>query len=639
MNKKFTAILLCAAVLASVFSSCAASGSLPADASQDSAQTVSAAGVSTAAEALGIDSGKYQDIESKADLNTQNKITLNGSSASVSGTGASVNGADITISAPGTYLVTGTLDDGQLTVNCTQDENVYVVLNGAHITCKDSAAIYVQQAKNTYVIALSGTENILEDGSSYSGLDENDEPDAALFSKDDLIVGGGGKLTVQANYKDGIKSKDDLVISGTDLEISAADDGIVGKDSVAVVKADSLRITAQSDGIKSSNDTDAEKGNIGIFSGNFTIDAQTDGIQAENSLYIENGDFSIITGGGSGNASTKTEAWGQWGGAQTASGETASGKGLKAASVLSISNGTFSIDSSDDAVHSNDTVNIKDGAFSISAGDDGIHADTALHIQGGTIDISKCYEGLEAVELTIDGGTVTLISSDDGLNAAGGSDGSSIGGRPGENSFSSSSNANITINDGYIYIDADGDGIDSNGSIAVNGGTVVVNGPADGGNGALDYENSCSINGGVLVAAGMSAMAQCPGEDSEQNSVMVNLDAGQEAGTLFTITDEENNVILAFIPSKSYNSVVFSSPDLQTNRTYTVCTGGTASGDAENGLYSNASCSGTEEADSFTVNAVVTTLGNAGMGSPGGNMQGDKHGRGEEQMGEPPQGR
>lgn len=601
-------------------SSSSSSDSLSSNSSSSSSSALSTA--TTAAEALGIDISKYENIESKADLKTSNIITLNNSSVECANNCATVNGSHITITKSGTYIISGTLDDGQITVNLTEDENVYLVLKNANITCKDSSPINIQSAKNTYVIALTDTENSLTDGASYTSLDENSEPDACLFSKDDLIVGGGGTLNVTANYKDGIKSKDDLIISGNKISITSTDDGIVGKDSVAIVKCDSLTIKSSSDGIKSTYDTDTQAGNIGIFNGNINITAATDGIQAENSLYIENGTFNITTGDGSKNSSTSNDNWGQWGNAQTTSTETTSAKGLKANYTLDISGGTFTIDSSDDSVHSNDTVNIKGGTFEISSGDDGVHADTNLNVSDGTINITKCYEGLEASKITIDGGNIHAVCSDDGINAGGG-DGSATG-RPGENNFQSGVSAEVTINDGFIYIDSSGDGLDSNNLLTINGGTIIVNGPEDGGNSALDFDGSATISGGTLIAAGMSQMAQQPGSSSTQNNVMINLTSTQQAGTMINITDSDGKAIMSFTSAKSFNSIVYSSPELKTNSDYTINLGGSCDGTNNDGLYTDGTYSGGTQYETFSTSSVCTTVGQfSGMGGMqgGGGMQ------------------
>lgn len=631
--KKITAAAVAVLIVSASFSGCSQTDSSSGENSSsfsETSETTSAGSsgtvFSTVAEALDIDISKYSDIESKADLSTKNIITLNGASAECENNCANINAGDITITKEGTYIFSGTLDDGQITVDLKNDENVYLVLKNADITCKDSSAINIQSSKNTYVIALSNTENTLTDGDSYTSLDDSGEPDACLFSKDDLIVGGGGALTVNANYKDGIKSKDDLIISGNKINVTSADDGIVGKDSVAIVKAESLSVNSQSDGIKSSYDTDTEKGSIGIFDGNISIVSQTDGIQAENSLYIENGSFNIKTGGGSENSSTSNENWGYWGNEQTADTESTSAKALKASYTININDGSFSIDSSDDSIHSNEAVNIASGTFELSSGDDGIHADSNLSINGGTINIRQCYEGIEGSVITIDAGDINVISGDDGINAAGG-DGSATD-RMGANKFSSGT-GEIAINGGYIYVDAQGDGIDSNGNMIISGGTIVVNGPEGSGNTALDFDGSASISGGFLVASGMSQMAEQLSGDSSQNNVMINFTETIPAGELLNISDSTGNSVLTYSPSKSCNSIIFSSSELKSDETYTISTGGSCNGESKNGVYSDGTYSGGSEYDSFTVSSVCTTVGQSSMGQGGMGKGGMNNGAGK----------
>lgn len=633
---KIFSFILAAVMAVFCFGGCSGSSGSKDNSQKENSDTVSqssqpsgSSAKAAAAEALGIDISKYEDLEAKADLNSGNSITLNGSTASCENNCAKISGGNITITKKGSYIISGTLNDGCITVNLTEDENVYLVLNGADITCSDGCAINIQSAKNAYVIAGTGTENTLTDGSAYSGLDESGEPDACLFSKDDLMVGGGGSLTVNANYKDGIKSKDDLIISGNKITVTAADDGIAGKDSVAVVKAERLTVSSQSDGIKSAN-TDGERGNIGIFSGNIEITALTDGIQAENSLYIEDGALTLNTGGGSANASQKSEGWGRWGGEQTEEADATSAKALKAGALICINGGSLVIDSSDDSVHSNGDVAVAGGSMEFASGDDGIHADGSLTVSGGTINITKSYEGLEGSLITLDGGDIKVSADDDGINAAGG-DGSQSD-RPGAGGFSSDT-GEVVINGGSLYVSAGGDGLDSNGTMTVNGGAVIVNGPANDGNGAIDYEVSAEINGGVLIAVGMSGMAEQFGENSSQNNVMVNLTYTQTAGELINISDENGESLVTFAPEKSWNSVVYSSAQLEAGKSYTLSTGGSCTGESKNGLYSGGEYSGGEAQESFTVSSTVTTVGTAGGmgggmpggmggGMPGGDMRG-----------------
>ena len=246
-----------------------------------------------------------------------------------------------------------------------------------------------------------------------------------------------------------------------------------------------------------------------------------------------------------------------------------SGKGLEANDSIRIADGTYTVTSEDDSIHSNGYTTIVGGSFTLSSGDDGIHSDGETTISGGTVDITESYEGIEGQAVTITGGTISLKASDDGLNAAGGNDQSGYGSMMDE--FAADENAMITISGGTLYINAEGDGIDSNGNLEISGGTITVDGPTNGGNGALDYNGTATITGGTIVAVGASSMAENFTE-ATQGAIMVNFTQSFNGGDV-TVTDSNGNVLFTFTASKSFNSVVVSSPDLKKGETYTVSVG------------------------------------------------------------------
>ena len=411
-------------------------------------------------------SPKNHDLKSDWDQDTATKINLNGSSATVDGAGAAASGGVITISAAGTYVVSGILTDGQIVVDATGDDRVHLILNGADITNRTGAAIYAPLCDKLILTLAEGTNNTVTDGGSnytYSQID-NEEPNAAIFAKNDLTINGAGTLTVNAGFNNGIGTKDDLLIIGGNFIINAANHGLRGNDSIGIVSG-AFNITAGSDGIRTNNDTDDEKGWIIVEDGVFDIKAAKDGIQAENTLTIINGVFNITSGGGSANAPARVSerfAGGAGGGGrangaggqpptdgqspmsgqapisgqllqpQTAATETddesTSTKALKASKQVNIIGGDFTVDAEDDGIHSNGDIFISGGKFSIKTGDDGIHADNAVVVSGGDIDISLCYEGIESLGITISGGNVSIIASDDGLNAAAGESSDIFGG-------------------------------------------------------------------------------------------------------------------------------------------------------------------------------------------------------------------
>lgn len=562
-----------------------------------------------------------KDLDSTFNLETASRISFEGTSTVISGEGLIADGNIITISAPGTYVVSGTISDGQIIVNAGDEEDVVVVLNGVNLTNTTTAPIYVMNADKTVITLAEGTTNTITDAKNYVFTDtETDEPNAAIFSKDDLTINGTGTLIVNGNYNHGIFSKNDLKIISGAINITSVNDAIKGKDLVAVLGAD-ITINAGGDGIQSSNAEDASKGFVLIEDGIFNITAGTDAIQAETSLLIKAGEFTVVTGGGSANSSTSSSTWGSWGGkggpGQTTSAETdsASAKGIKAEKIITIDGGTFKIDSSDDSIHSNQDIIINGGTIEISSGDDGVHADKSLTINSGDLYIAKSYEGLEGGSITINGGNLHVGSMDDGINTSGGNDSSALGGRPGQNGFDSSDGSSLTINDGYLFINADGDGIDSNGDIIMSAGTVVVYGPTNNGNGSLDYAGTFTLTGGSLLAAGSSGMAQSVGENSTQNTFFVNLTTSIPAETLIHVESSKGTDILTFKSEKTLSSIVYSSSLLEVGETYTIYSGGTSTGVEKDGVYEGGSYSGGTLITSFTMTDSITSVG-----STGGNM-------------------
>ena len=404
--------------------------------------------------------------EAADDYTFDNQITyivLNGTSISVTGTGVTTTGAVATITAPGTYSVSGSLTNGQLVVDAATSDKVKVMLNGANIVSAANAPLHVKSADKVILYLTPGTENALADGST-------NELDGTLYSAVKLSVWGTGSLTVTGNADGGIVSEGGMILK----------------------------------------------------------------------------------------------------------------------------EGTYQVTATESTIKSNKNLIIDGGTYTLAAGNDGIHGEESLTFNGGDIVITKSEEGVESAEITINSGTsIQLTSSDDGLNASSGDD---------------TSDNHFYMKGGYLYINASGDGIDSNGYIEMTDGVIVVNGPTQNMNGAIDYDRTFNISGGLLVAVGSSGMVQAPSTTSTQNSVKVSFNSNKAANQLLHVQDTNGNNILTFSPAKSYQSLVLSSPALAKGSAYSVYLGGSSTGTATNGLYENGAYTAGTQSGSFTVSSAVTNL-------------------------------
>lgn len=367
-----------------------------------------------------------RDLEQTYDESAAEKITLSGSE-------------DVEITNEGVYVLSGSLENATVVVNVKDDEKVQLVLNGVTITNENKAAILVVNADKVFLTTGKGSKNTITTSGEFETYGDISNIDAAIFSKDDLTINGLGTLSVSAGNGHGIVSKNDLRITGSTINVTAAEHGLSGKDAVKICDG-TINITAGEKGIKSKNSDEEGKGLVYICGGNITISAGTEGIEG-----------------------------------------------------------------------------------------------TKLYIKGGEIDIT---------------------AKDDGLNAASKFD----------------EDIELEISGGKVHINANGDGIDSNGSILVSGGETYVSGSVSDGDGALDYETTATITGGTFVAAGMSGMAENFGSDSTQGTMLVNVNTRQENKEI-TVKDSDGKTIISWTPDKSYNSVVISTPDIVKSNTYTVALG------------------------------------------------------------------
>lgn len=562
------------------------------------------------------------DDDYYSDFSGAETIILDGATAVSDSVNVGIVDGNVTVLGGGTYLLSGTLDDGSLIVNSADDAEVRLILDGVSITSSDFSAIYIMNAAKTVISLVPGTENTLTDGSEYDGSKQDaGKPSAALYSKDSVTINGSGSLTVNGNYQDGIKVNDILRVTEGTLTVNANEDGINVNDYIVMLDV-SVTVNSGDDGIKASHE-DEDMGFIVLEGTTLSVTSGGDGVSATSALYMKDVTADIISGGGSAESSSSSGApSGDMGGGRGMRGgimspvggnqtvtESVSSKSIKAGTDLLISGGSFILDSSEDTIHSNGDVTIDGGAFEITAGDDAVHADTNLVISPDSMNISECYEGLEGAYITINGGDITIVSSDDGINASGEGT-SSFGMRMSGSEKTDDDDFWLIVNGGNIVIETSGDGFDSNGSAMLNGGTLKIYGPEDSGNGSIDVGDGgyvLIINGGSLLAAGSSGMAENPSTSSPQCSIAFYLDDTYSAGSTIVLTDSSGTEIISGTSAKKFSWICISDSALAQGEAYTLTVDGT-------------------EAASVTIeDSTLTTYGSGGMsGSNGGGMGGGR---------------
>ncbi|WP_243118381.1 carbohydrate-binding domain-containing protein [Actinomyces wuliandei] len=401
-----------------------------------------------------------QDDAGTYDASSATTISLSGTSATVDGEGASAEGSTVTITAGGTYVVSGEATDGQLVVNAP-DAEVRLVLDGANVTSTTGAAVNVQDAGEAVIVLAQGSTNTLADAPTYADTSA-DAPTAALFSSDTLTITGTGSLDVTGSYNDGISSKNGLVVTGdTTITVTAADDGVRGKDYL-VVESGTLTVTAGGDGLKSSEDDDETKGFVALGKADVTLTAEDDGITAHTDVTVAGTTVSITAGGGQANAVIEEEEVpGQ--------------------------------DQADPSEQS--TEESAEDTGSSSSSPKGITAGVSYTQDSGTVTVDAAHEGVEAAFINVGDGSLHIASGDDGINASSG-DVVIEGYEAAETDTEADDGSVLTVSGGEVQVSyASSDGIDSNGSAYVTGGIVLVSGQAGTMDGAIDVNGASQLVG------------------------------------------------------------------------------------------------------------------------------------------------
>ena len=488
--------------------------------------------------------------------------------AAIEGEGAEASPEGVRITQAGTYVLTGSMDDGQLRVEAPDDAQVRLVLAGAQIANADGPAVFAASGGEVFVTLVEGFENSLVDGGQRASDSGENEGDAALYSEVDLCLNGSGTLTVDGSYAHGISSKAGLVVTGGSYAVTAADDAMRAEDWVKVLDG-SFDLEPAGDAVKSGNSEDPTRGFVSIDGGAFSINAGDDGVNAFSYFRIAGGSFDVTAAG--------------------------------------------------DAFKSDADGCVSGGELVINAGDDAVHAEFTLSVDGGTVDVLACAEGYEAERVYLNGATTHIVSSDDAINAAA----PETEAVPKEG-FETSVGATtenvetclIRFNEGYTVIDAGGDGIDSDGYVEVNGGILLVEGPASSADGVFDYGLGAEVTGGTVLMVGAAGMAQSfSGGTQPFAMVQVSGLAGQSVALTAQGDDggESGELLASFTPKRDYQVVIVSSPAMTDGVQYDLCIGvdipdANADGFADGGFV---------KADTF-VQFTASTTPSAGPGGMGG---------------------
>lgn len=529
--------------------------------------------------------GTYEESEAV-------KITLSGKTATCDSSNVQIEDGVVTIKEAGLYVLSGTLTDGTIVVDAGDDDKVQLVFDGVSITTVDYAAIYAKNADKVFVTLAEGSENSLTVSGDYVQTDDNNV-DAVIFAKCDITLNGNGNLTVKDTTGHGIVSKDDLVVTGGTYMIDSQDHCLNGKDSVRIADG-TFTLACDEDGIHAGND-DQQDGYIYIEGGDIDISVGDDAMHAEGLLIITGGDIDIYK----------------------------SYEGIEGYKIL-VTGGDIDVAASDDGFNaaggSSGNSGDNKGGSSDGTGDNkgGFGGGPGGDMNGNTPparpDSNRQSSGTDSD--STDTNTLLARPDDNGQNS-GAPGGSGMGGAGMDADY----DAYILITGGNININADGDGIDSNGYLGITGGNVYVLGPSNNGNGALDYGIYAAITGGEMMAVSGSGMAQGFGDESTQCSVLVNFDEWIDAGETITLTDSNGNKLLTYKADKKFNSVLISTSDMKQGETYTLTAGDQTSTFAmEDVTYSEGS-GGMQGTGRDPGNGGMQKPGSTGDGSGNGGMQ------------------
>ena len=587
MNKKIltsaTSVTLLAALAltgCSTTSNALASGTTVADSSVGTtATTSSATATNTAASSssfsTNVKSGEKLDVDthySEQDLSwdasSETAIDLLNPTAT---DGVTVEDGTLTITKAGTYKLSGEYQ-GQIKVETADSDAVRLVLDNANITNSSGAALNVVNADEVILYSASGTTNTISDGADYTATGE-DDPDAVVYSKADLTIAGEGTLKVNGNHEDGIHTSDGLVIASGTLEVNAANTGIKGKDYVDILGG-TINVTAQQDGIKSTNDTDEGKGWTRLSNGTVTVNAGDDGFKASRVVEISGGSLTVDQ----------------------------SDEGIEA-QYINVSGGDVNVTSADDGMNASlktsDSESTDSSANTSDAANQQQNNQQQGSLPGGQQSGTSNQQQQGTGQPPAMSGTSQDGTSQNGTTGTGqqGMGQPPQGGMPGGGGGTFEViDAAINVSGGHVTVNAEGDGIDSNGVTTLSGGTLIVNGPSQGGNAALDTNGDLLLNGATVLSGSTADMFEAPSTNSTSGYLKLTNSSGFEQGSTVQVADSSGKVVANYKVTKSnVQLVLVSSSSIVKGQSYTAYTTTSA-------VDSNATslASGATELGSFT---------------------------------------
>ena len=544
---------------------CSTGSTLSATSTPSDASTAAAPSVSTKyAQTIDVSNAfSDRDLDGSYDESKATRIALSDGGTTVTGDGATVSGNTVTITAAGTYLISGTLSEGQIKVEANEADKVQLVLSGATVTSANSAALHVAKADKVFLTLADGSENTLATSGAYAATDDS-AIDGAVFSRSDLTVNGGGSLAVSSAEGNGIVCKDDVVLTSGTTTVTAAKHAIQANDSIRIAGG-SYTLHAGTDGIHAKNDEDSKLGYIYVAGGSLDITAESDGFDANYVLRVDGGTITVSAGD----------------------------DGLHAESDLTINGGNITVTKSNEGLEGA-RVTIAGGTQDVAASDDGVNAsgdpDDSDSSSDTDDDSSKNNAPSSDRPSTAGGGQMTGGQEPPAQDQ--GDRGDSTPPQEGKGGMAAGADesAYLLITGGTLTVKADGDGLDSNGALEVSGGEVYVNGPTSDGDSAIDYGDgsTATITGGTVVALGSTGMAEGFGNSSTQGSMLIS--ASGNAGDTVTLSDSSGKVLCSYVAQKGFACVLVSAPGVEQGKSYTLKVGSNSIDVTLDGItYSNVS--------------------------------------------------